>query len=841
MRELILPVELSCRAMDSTPTWRYSIALRLLCVATAPLLCASTVTSQAGDKKGELQPPLPAELRLPPPPTLSPEEAIESFTLESGFKIGLVASEPLIDDPVVAKFDEDGRLWVVEMKGYMPNPDGTGEEIDNGLIAVLEDEDGDGQMDKKTTFLHRLVLPRAIGFAPGGVIVLAPPDLLFCRDLDGDGEAEEVSRIDTGLGGIYSPEHAPNGLMRGIDNWIYLANHNSRYRFHAGKWEKSQVGVGGQWGLSKDDSGRLFFNYNSDPLRVDLTPSHYAIRHPGLGKAKGPNSSVLKQGPVWPVHLTPGVNRGYQKGLLNAGKLSRWTAACGPVIYRGTSFPPSFYGNAFICETAGNLVQRCIIEESDGTLKGSVATPDREFLASTDERFRPVNLFNGPDGNLFVVDFYRGIIQHRLFMTSFLRTQVEDRELATPLGLGRIWRISPNHDNGNEQPQMSTASSETLVQYLDHPQGWWRDTAQRVLVDRGDPAAIPALKILARKGSPLGRLHALWTLEGLNERDTTILKNALQDPDPWVNVAAIRILEPVLASSGIKDFRDSLATIARHGSIDSRRQLALSLSFAPFPGTEKIWAALLENGMSDAPLRTGALSGLQGLEIPLLEVLAEEASWEEKSHGRQALLHDLGRCVAAAGEEEDIAALIADFVLNPGTNVWQKESLLQGMVTGLPRGRTFTGLPPKSVRDLSQLQGSPLQSIAKSLQEKLHWVTVPETSAPQSPAFLAAQERGRRIFRTTCINCHQANGQGLDGLAPPLAGSEWLDKPNSELANIVTNGLDGPINVAGKSWDLVMPGIPSLSNKDVADVLTYIKFRWAKSPEHVLPVQVKKP
>jgi glucose/arabinose dehydrogenase/mono/diheme cytochrome c family protein len=837
--KVILPGGLSCPTMDLASPWGLGPVFRLILLAVALLAIAGSAEGQAGDRKDEIQTPLPPELQLPPAPALSPEEELDTFRLEPGFKIELVASEPLINDPVVAKFDEDGRLWVVEMKGYMPNPDGKGEGVDNGSIVVLEDEDGDGRMDKKTVFLHRLVLPRALGFAPGGVLVLSPPDLLFCQDFDGDGEADEVTRIDTGLGGLANPEHSPNGLLRGMDNWIHLAGHNRRYRFRSGRWEKSRSGGGGQWGISKDDVGRLFFNYNSSPLHADLIPSHYAVRHPGLGKAKGVNFTVLRQGPVWPVHLTPGVNRGYQEGLLKDGRLSRWTAACGPVIYRGTTFPSTYHGNAFICETAGNLVQRCLVEDENGFLRGRIATPDGEFLASTDERFRPVNLVNGPDGNLFVVDFYRGIIQHRMFMTSFLRHQVEDRGLATPLGLGRIWRVSPEDFSPAAPLRLSDAAPEKLVGLLAHPEGWWRDTAQRVLVDRQDFSVIPSLEKMAREGSARGRLHALWTLEGLDSRDPALLLEAMEDPDSAVAAASIRILEPTLASGIPKEFLPVLHRIAEMGPIEVRRQLALSLPYVPFEKARETWIALLKSGAPDAPLRTGAVSGLQGLEVALLGTIGPHPDWQTPPPGGRSLFRELGQCVAATGEEEDLLAILTDFLFAESVPLWQKEDLVAGLIAGLPKGRTFIGTAPPVMGKLAYLEAPSLRTPGGALAGKLKWVPTPETETPEDPQLLAAKNRGRSVFRRTCLNCHQAMGDGMEGLAPPLAGSEWLDRPAAELVRIVTNGLDGPIQVAGRSWNLVMPGVAGLSDEEVADVLTYVKFRWALSPERILPATVE--
>jgi len=245
-------------------------------------LCASSAGAQNGDRQGENQPALPPDLVVPEAPVLTPEEALASFQLHAGFELQLVAAEPLVVDPVQIVFDERGRLWVVEMRGYMPDPKGTGEREPRGCIAILSDTDGDGRMDQREVFADGLVLPRAVHPCEGGALVIAPPELLFLRDDDGDGAFDTREILEARVDGLENPEHAINGLLYGRDNWYHLANWSAKYRRVEGKWLARRTGGGGQWGLSQDDAGRLFFNTNSDPLRADVVPSTYARRNPGL-------------------------------------------------------------------------------------------------------------------------------------------------------------------------------------------------------------------------------------------------------------------------------------------------------------------------------------------------------------------------------------------------------------------------------------------------------------------------------------------------------------------------------------------------------------------------------
>jgi glucose/arabinose dehydrogenase/mono/diheme cytochrome c family protein len=559
-----------------------------------------TLFAQNGDHGVTNQPLRVAKEKIPPAPPLSPADEMRTFKLPPGFQVQLVASEPLVEVPIAMTFDPNGRIYVLEMRGFMPNPDAIGEKEPVGRVTILEDTDGDGRMDKRTTFLDGLVMPRALALVRDGVLVAEPPHLWFCRDKDGDGKSDEKIEVATDYGSQANPEHTANGLLWALDNWIYSANYTFRLRNTDGRWVKEPTINRGQWGIAQDDFGRLFFNSNSDQLRADFIPSYYVNKRGMTAKLKGLNEQVAKDQSAWPIRVNPGVNRGYEpKQLRDDGTLATVTAACGPVIYRGDIFPDEFKGNAFVCEPSGNIVKRDVLTEKDGVITGKNAYARSEFLASTDERFRPVNLYTGPDGALYVVDMYHGILQHRIYMTSYLRKQVEERGLDKPQNQGRIYRIVHEGKKPGPKPSLANAATDDLLNALTHPNGWWRDTAQRLLVEKADVSAVPRLRQLAATGKePIHRLHALWVLEGMGKLDASVLIAALRDEDPKLRAAGLRLAETSLKSSKAETaaLRAKVLDLAKDSAADVQIQLALTLGeIAPDPQSKELLVKLSQS------------------------------------------------------------------------------------------------------------------------------------------------------------------------------------------------------------------------------------------------------
>ena len=599
--------------------------------SVALLAGVTVLLAQNGDKKGEVQELLVPKDKIPPAPVLTPEQARRAFSIQPGFEIQLVASEPMIEMPIAITFDPDGRMYVLEMRGYMPNPEGVGEEAPVGRVSVLEDIDGDGRMDKTTIFLDQLVMPRALTWTHGGLLLGEPPNLYFCRDTNSDLRCDEKLLVATDYGDKKNPEHTANGLVENIDNWVYNLYHTYRYRFVNGKWTREADVNRVQWGLDHDDYGRLFYTSNSDQLRGDLIPASYAVSRAGA-KIQGLGFRVAADQSVWPSRVTPGVNRGYQKGTLRPdGTLAKFTAACGTSIYRGQLLGSNFNGNAIVCETSANLVRRNILTESNGLVTAENAYGKAEFLTSSDERFRPVNTMTGPDGALYIVDMYHGIVQHRIYMTTYLRRQVEERGLDKPQNLGRIWRVVPKGFRPTPVPKLMQADTGKLIDHLSHPTGPVRDAAQAMLVHRRDAAAEAPLREVVSKGSStLARLHALWTLEGLDAAKPEILQVALKDKSPKIRAAAVRISEGLLnkpdESPALAPLRAALLDMGRDPAPDVQIQLALSLgALGANPQTRTLLGTFKAGGES-AVLRDAAAFGLAGFEKPA----AAQTEWRPK-------------------------------------------------------------------------------------------------------------------------------------------------------------------------------------------------------------------
>ena len=555
-------------------------------------LAAATVTGR-GEQRSTADRKWPPGLLDVPADSrpLSPEAALETFHLAPGYRVELVASEPLVQDPVAIDWDTDGRLWVVEMPGYMRDIAGKDEHDPIGRIVVLEDRDGDGKMDKRTVFADRLVMARAIKVLDRGVLVGEPPHIWLMRDTNGDLKADTKEPVTDAYGRVeIDPQNNANALDWSLDNWMHMAGQvDIALRLRRGAFEVRRTLRRGQWGVTHDDRGRIYRNSNESALHIDVVPSAYFARHPNLLRTRGSYERLADDNPelndVWPIRRTPGLNRAYQFGILREdGSLARFTAVCSPLVYRGDRLPSELYGNVFVAEPAGNVVSRIIVSDDETMPRARKAYERGEFLASTDERFRPVYLTNAPDGTITIVDLYRGILEHRLSMTEYLRDQILARQLEQPTGFGRIYRVV--HDTTQRdtaRPLKRTSTPADLVAALSHPNGWWRDTAQRLIVERfGVSSAAaervaPALVSLAERAPDWRtRLHALWTLDGIDALPASVVMRTLEDSSPDVRAAAIRLAEPWLGDEK-HPLQRAVVKLVDDPDWAVRRQLAASL------------------------------------------------------------------------------------------------------------------------------------------------------------------------------------------------------------------------------------------------------------------------
>jgi mono/diheme cytochrome c family protein/glucose/arabinose dehydrogenase len=771
-------------------------------------------------------------------PVYTPTEELSRFRLADGYRLELVAAEPLVQDPVAIDFDADGRMYVVEMRAYMPNVQGTGESRPIGRVVVVEDTDHDGKMDRTTVFLDSLVLPRAIKVMEHGVLVGAPPNLWFAKDTNGDLVADTKELIRTDYGDPKgNPEHNANGLMWGIDNWIHNSNYGGQFRLGAdGKIIYRKAPDEGQWGLSSDDYGRLYRNSNEDPLRADLIPSQYGLRNPNIANPKGIYERLTPNVAVWPAHKTPAINRGYRPETMRPdSSLAHYTSAGSPTVYVGDRLPSELKSSVFITESAGNMVGRLIVRDSSDGFPYARSAYDRaEFLTATDERFRPVNLANAPDGTLYIVDMYRGIIQHRTYITGYLEQKIIERGLEQPIGLGRIWRVVHTSTTRDSQPQLSKKAPAALVSYLAHPNGWWRMTAQRLLVERADTSVAGSLRAMVRThADDRARLHALWTLDGLHVADRAIVDAALNDASARVRAAAIRIAEPWLAR-GDASVSTALMSLAADRDVTVRRQVAASIGELPADAREDALANVVARSGDDPVVADLVAGALAGRELAFLEHLLAAAS-TDATHATP-VVRALSRSIVSSRDGANVARVLA-FAGEPSRARWQRLALLDGArrPTG-QQGGMLGELPatPSGLLSATTSADSEIRTQATQVAASFNWPgkkSVAASVKPFTPAERVRFAAGQTQYATTCAGCHQARGTGLAGVAKPLVGSPWVLGVPERLIRIVLHGKEGT---------MLMPPIgATLTNDQIANVLTYVRRSWGNSASAIEPTAVR--
>jgi mono/diheme cytochrome c family protein/glucose/arabinose dehydrogenase len=744
-----------------------------------------------------------------PSPPKSPEEESATFQLPSNLEMQLVASEPMIQDPVVMTFDEDGRLWVVEMRGFMPDIDGNGETDPSGRVSILEDTNGDGMMDKSTVYIDSLILPRALAVIPGGALVVDNWKLWITKDTDGDMKADTKELVDSTYAGTTLPEHSGNGLWRGIDNWYYNARSVLRYKLEHGAVIRDSTEFRGQWGMSHDDQGRLYYNYNWSQLHADLVPPNYLNANKDHVSTSGIDHGLTLDRRVYPIRANPAVNRGYIPGTLDdQGRLLEFTAACSPYVYRATTLPNEYYQNAFVCEPSGNLVKRNVLTENGYNLKAKDPNPGHEFLASTDERFRPVFISSGPDGLLYVADMYRGLVQHGEYVTPYLREQTLKRHLDAPVHFGRIWRIVPKGYVSHKSDGLSTLTSTQLVDSLGSNNGWIRDMAQKLLVERNDRSIIDDLK----KTTGMAKLHALWTLDGMNANDKQLLFEALHDRSDAVSTAALRLLE-TYADNKLGDELISMLPQA-----DSKRLLQFTLSARRLDPKQsfKIFRYVLDK--TDTPLALipdAIISGLSGKELAFTKYLLAD------HYSNDVFMEALATAIVKRRQPKEISELLS---LN--------NSAIVNAITIQGRGK-WTPLKLSSKPALTIRNPQQAKVIANMFEWPGHKVDV---EAIKSSVKLTEDQQelfaaGRQQYLSVCAGCHGTNGEGMQRMAPPLAGSEWVLGDERRLALLVLHGIEGPLEVAGKRYETpdILPTMPSHSTMDdsnITSILVYIRNEW---------------
>jgi mono/diheme cytochrome c family protein len=533
----------------------------------------------------------------PPVVPLSPEESMKKIQLPPGYHVQLVASEPMVQEPVGAAWDGNGRMYVVEMNTYMKDASATGEFEPLSQIKLLEDTDHDGRMDKYTIFADSLILPRVI--LPVGEELFAgftnDQNIYSFKDTNNDGRAD-IKRIvfRNDNRDVRNLEHQNGGLLWNLDNWIYPSRDNLRYKYKNGNLIADTLvdNMIGQWGMTTDDYGRLFYSEAGPGL-----PAVQIQQSPAYGALNFNDQYSEDFTKPWPIIGNLDAQGGRTALRPEDNTLKTFTSGCGQSIFRGDRLPADMNGDYFIPEPVARIIKRGKVINRNGKIFIEDVYKEKDWLASADMNFRPINTYTGPDGCFYIVDMYHGIIQESEWTTpdSYLGKVIAEKEIYKNKGMGRIYRIvHDGYEPDNVHPDMLNETSEQLVKHFNHPNGWWRDMAQQTLIVKNDQRIIPELKAMATDDSSrsLARIHALWTLEGMNAIDRETLYKAFADKDDQVRKTAIWISEEFIRRND-KDIIEKLSGLVKDKSQDVLVQLSLSLRGNKTTGAQKIVKDLL--------------------------------------------------------------------------------------------------------------------------------------------------------------------------------------------------------------------------------------------------------
>lgn len=633
---------------------------------------------------------------------IEPSAAIKLFQIEPGLAIELVASEPMIVDPVAISFDELGRMYVVEYRDY-PNGPGNGKP-NLSRIKLLEDTDGDGRMDRGHVFADNLSFAQGVMAWKGGILVTSWPYLMFLKDSDGDSRADIFERLFEVANQKTNPQLRMAHPRWGPDNWIYITNGlagtvvssagnpdqkvtigRHDFRFHPRTHEFEPETGFGQFGNTFDDWGNRFFCSNRNPVMYAIIPYQAIRRNPFAVITQGyddvaPSGGDAKIYPIAETTTTAYSHTGTH------------TAACGVTVYRGDLLGPEYANNVFVCDPTGYLVTRSILRPHGVSFRAERARPKQDFLASTDTWFRPVSLSNGPDGGLYVVDMYRAVIEHPEYMVGyFSKEHIASLDFRAGDDRGRIYRI--RRTGAKPRPYAPPKSTGDCVALLSDPNGWRRELGQRLVVERQATQAAGSLeKLIANADDPRARLQALWTLDGLARISPAILRQAVNDRDPRVQEHAIRI-----AASQLKADPGLLAVLQQHVKHDSARvrlQLTLAAGELNDSTTHDGRLALLTCGdTADQWIRRAVLCSCSNFAGAVLTFNINRFSFDPQTTvDRAELTIALAEIVGARGDEMELARafnlLEGD---NESTFSWWQAALLTGLGRGLERHRGGLG------------------------------------------------------------------------------------------------------------------------------------------------------
>jgi mono/diheme cytochrome c family protein len=589
-----------------------------------PIVLALTVTTMplvAADKEWNPDTTFPA---------LKPADALKTIEVPKGYRLECVASEPMVEEPSMIAFDGDGAMYVCEWRTYMQDEHATGQLDPVSRVVKLRDTDGDGKMDQRTVFIDNAVLPRSV--LPMGdrvlVVFTGSTSVWSYFDDNKDGVADRREESFKGEPDNGNIEHQSSGLIWNLDNTV--CTNDVRFRYEGGKLVPMPHATGrvSQWGLAQDGDGRLVCSWGggANPAHSFQLPAGYPIVQ--LKEHDDEYERPWSACPVWDFS-----DGGYDVKLQRI--LTRFSATCGQSVLRSPLFP-ELAGCAATCEPVGRLVRLSRFTWKDGMGTAHNAFPGSEFIRSSDAYFRPVWTASGPDGGLYVADLYRGIIQEKTWFPTEVennqdwRDQHQERWVARyhrvkKWGMikvvrhGRIYRVMPEGGKPVAAPNLLGKTGEALVMELANPDGWWRDTAQMLLVSRGDKTAVPALEAMAKGHADTNaRVHALWTLEGLGELKRDVLVAALKHEQPRVRRAAVQLAERRVVAkdaematvlTGMKDEQDPFVVTQLY--LAFRAAAAAGVGALPESVREKAAVLPVVNAVMDQD-RAAALEGPLG-------------------------------------------------------------------------------------------------------------------------------------------------------------------------------------------------------------------------------------
>jgi putative membrane-bound dehydrogenase-like protein len=613
---------------------------------------------------------------------LSPAEALKSFRLSDDFHVELFAAEPDVLDPVEIAFDEYGRAYAAEMLD-LPDDPPRGVSA-RSRIRLLEDTNGDGKADRSTIFAEDVL--QVSGLLPwkGGLIVPAAPDILYLKDTNGDGKADLRQVLFTGFW-QGNPEAQITNPRLGIDNWIYFSNTGNEgvitspahpdhpplqvrgadFRYHPLKGIAEAASGAAQYGSTFDDWGNRFVSQNTIHLRHVVLPRHYLARAPLLPVPTVVNDIYeeefrerkmypLTRPQRWRVERTKLRQERYDD--IAPGRVEQLagyiTGATGSTVYNGDAFPEIYRGTIFTADVSGNLVRHDIVRPSGVTFLARPAKDGVEFLASTDQWFRPTGFANGPDGLLYMTDMYREFIETPLSVPEELR---KDMDFYSGNDKGRIWRIVPNKPRKTRGlgVQLGRMSSAELVKLFEEENGWHRQTAQRLLIERREESALPALREMAHGGRMTqARLHALWTLEGMNALDEGTVMEAMRDESPQIREQALRLSEGLKSSPRL---HAAVLAMAKDESLRVRFQVAFTLGNWPSREARQALAALAAEHAADEWMRAAILSSVADQPGAFLDLLLTRGDGWQDPRFVSALLTMIG----AGSRPAELSAALA--------------------------------------------------------------------------------------------------------------------------------------------------------------------------------------